>query len=100
MNKKELLSEIAKRAGVSQKDSQAVLNAFQKIALESLKKESEFVLLDLGKFKISKRAARKGVNPATKQPIDIPAKEKPALVASRKFKAFVEGSEGIDGFNY
>ncbi|OAL10337.1 DNA-binding protein [Candidatus Mycoplasma haematobovis] len=100
MNKKELISEIAKRSGVSQKDAQSVLNAFQRLTLENLKNDKEVVFLDLGKFKVVERAARKGVNPATKQPIDIPAKKKPSLVASRKFKAFVEGSEDIDNFSY
>lgn len=68
--------------------------------MEELKKDKEVNILDLGKFKVSERSARTGVNPRSKEKIQIPARIVPKLAPSRKFKEFVSGSVPIGEFDY
>ncbi|CBY93498.1 DNA-binding protein hu-alpha [Mycoplasma haemofelis str. Langford 1] len=100
LNKKDLLSKISKESNLSMKQVQDVLNSYQKTILEELMASKEVVVLDLGKFKVSQRSARTGINPLTKKPIEIPAKDVPKLVPSRKFKGLVEGEVKVDEFDF
>jgi DNA-binding protein HU-beta len=54
---------------------------------EELKTGGKVALLGFGSFSITEKSARKGVNPKTKQPINIPARK------TVKFKAGAELSE-------
>ena len=60
---------------------------------EALKKEESVAFLKFGTFKISKRAARKGRNPQTGKPIQIPASKLPVFKASAAFKELVNGKK-------
>lgn len=84
MNKSELISAMAAEAGLSKADSKKALDAFIASVTKALKNGDKVALVGFGTFSISERAARTGINPATKVQINIPAKK----VA--KFKA---GSE-------
>ena len=42
---------------------------------EELKNDGKVVLVGFGTFSVNERSARKGINPRTKEPIDIPAKK-------------------------
>lgn len=84
MNKSELISAMAAEAGLSKADSKKALDAFIASVTKALKNGDKVALVGFGTFSISERAARTGINPATKAQIKIPAKK----VA--KFKA---GSE-------
>lgn len=88
MNKTELISAMAAEAGLSKADSKKALDAFIASVTKALKGGDKVALVGFGTFSVAERAARIGINPATKAQIKIPAKK----VA--KFKA---GSElGID----
>lgn len=92
MNKTELIDAIAQDAGISKAAAKLALESFMNNVVETLKKKDGKVsLIGFGTFSVSERAARKGLNPATKQPIDIPAK----LVA--KFKPGAEFAEAVAG---
>ena len=54
-----------------------------------LKEGGKVALLGFGSFSVAEKSARKGVNPKTKQPIEIPARK------SVKFKAGAELTEII-----
>ena len=51
-----------------------------------LKKEGKVTLVGFGTFKKSKRAARDGINPLTKEPLHIPAKNVVSFKAGSKLK--------------
>ena len=68
MNKTELVNAVAKQANLTQDQAKAAVNA-------AIKAEDKVTLLGFGTFSISERAERKGINPATKQEITIPAKK-------------------------
>ncbi|RAO95095.1 HU family DNA-binding protein [Mycoplasma wenyonii] len=91
MKKKDLLEAIANKVGCTHKTAQSVLREFQYFSIQELKKEGSVSLLGVGTLKISKRSARTGINPATKMKIQIPAKEVPRLVPSKKLKDIVSG---------
>ena len=93
MKKADFIKAIAKKAGTSQKEADAVLAAALATIREALKKDDSVAFLKFGTFKISKRAARKGRNPQTGKPIQIPAAKLPVFKASAAFKELVNGKK-------
>lgn len=75
MIKKDLIQAVVAESGMSLKDVEKVLNAITGCIGESLKKGESVMLVGFGTFAVKERAARNGINPATKQQITIPAKK-------------------------
>ena len=75
MNKTELVSSIATKAGLSKADSKKALDATIEAIAEALKAGDKISLVGFGTFAVAERPARQGINPATKAPISIPAKK-------------------------
>lgn len=90
MNKTELIDKIAEAAGLTKADAKKALDATTDAIKGALKEGDKVQLVGFGTFSVSKRSAREGINPATKQKISIAAKK----VA--KFKA---GAEFADALN-
>lgn len=86
MNKQELIKTVAKRATITNVESEAVLKAFIDCVRETLKKGEKIQLVGFGSFATVKRAARKGVNPKTKRPIQIPAKKVAKFTPGKELK--------------
>jgi DNA-binding protein HU-beta len=84
MNKSELINAIAEKSGLSKVDSKKALDATLETIAEEVKAGGKVVLVGFGTFSVSERSSRKGINPRTKEAIEIPAKK------AAKFKA---GSE-------
>ena len=75
MNKTELVSAVAKQAGLTNAQSKAAVDAVLDAIAGALKNEDKVALLGFGTFSVDERPAREGINPATKQKIQIPAKK-------------------------
>jgi DNA-binding protein HU-beta len=75
MNKAELISAIAENSGLSKVDSKKALDAFLGSVASTLKAGDKIALVGFGTFSVVNKAARTGINPATKQPIKIAAKK-------------------------
>ena len=90
MNKDELLKEVAKKAGVSQKAAGDVVNAILETVEKTVSKGKKVTLIGFGTFEARKRGARTGRNPQTGAEIKIPAKTVPAFTAGKKFKEMVK----------
>ena len=90
MNKTELIDKIAAGAGSSKADSKKALDATVNALKEALIAGDKIQLVGFGTFSVNERPAREGINPATKEKIQIAAKK----VA--KFKA---GAELADALN-
>lgn len=90
MNKTELIDKIAAGAGISKADSKKALDATVNALKETLIAGDKIQLVGFGTFSVNERPAREGINPATKEKIQIAAKK----VA--KFKA---GAELADALN-
>ncbi|MDR3142386.1 MAG: HU family DNA-binding protein [Tannerellaceae bacterium] len=89
MNKTEFIGAVAEKSGLSKVDAKKAIEAFVEIVSSELKKGGKIALLGFGSFSVAEKSARKGVNPKTKEPIDIPARK------AVKFKAGAELSDII-----
>ena len=90
MNKSELIDAIAKDANITKVAAKAALESFISNVTATLKqRDGKVSLVGFGTFSVAERAARQGINPATKEPIKIAAKK----VA--KFKAGAELSDAV-----
>ncbi len=74
MTKSQLLSTLAEKSGMSKKDVAGLMDVLSNLAYVEVKKNGMFVLPGFGKMVKVKRAARQGINPATGEKIQIPAK--------------------------
>ena len=84
--KKDLVAAIADKAGLSKKASEAALNAAVEAITAALAKGETVQLTGFGTFGVKKRAARKGLNPKTKEAITIPASKVPGFKAGKALK--------------
>ena len=75
MNKADLISAIAADAGLSKVDAKKALEALVANVSKALAAGDKVGLVGFGTFSVAARAARQGINPATKQPITIAAKK-------------------------
>ena len=73
MNKTEFITSVAEKSGLSKTDAKKAVDAFIETVSDEMKTGGKVSLLGFGSFSISERGERKGVNPATKQTITIPA---------------------------
>ena len=76
VGRSELTKRIAQQADISQKQAQAALEATLKTIRESLQGGNEVRMVGFGSFTVRQSAARKGVNPRDRKPIEVPAKER------------------------
>jgi len=74
MNKNDLINEIATSAGVTKKEAETALESMLENITKALNNGESITLVGFGSFSVTKRAAREGVNPQTKERINIPAK--------------------------
>ena len=62
---------------------------FSGMIQSALKSGFKMVLPGLGKIQVRRTKARKGINPATREPINIPARRKVAFTANKALKEAV-----------
>ena len=76
VGRQELTRRIASEAKLTQKQASQVLETTLDTIREALQNGNEVRLVGFGSFKVRTSAARKGVNPRDRQPIQVPAKER------------------------
>lgn len=86
MNKNELIAAVAEKTGLSKKDSAAAVSAALAAVTAALAAGEKVQLVGFGSFETKKRAARMGLNPSTKQPVNIPATKVPTFKAGQALK--------------
>ncbi len=89
MKKQDFIKAVAAEAGLSQDAVSRVLASMIDVITEELKVGREVNITGFGAFKVSKRAARNGVNPRTKESIKIPAMNSPVFRAGKTLKEAV-----------
>lgn len=75
MNKTEFINAVAANAGLSKADGKKAVEAMLKTISDEMKNGGKISILGFGSFSIVEKAERKGVNPKTKQAIQIPARK-------------------------
>jgi DNA-binding protein HU-beta len=86
VNKTDLIQEIADKANSSKSDAQKFFDAFTTVVESELKKGNQVQITGFGKFYVQRRDARQGINPQTKQRINIPASKVPKFTAGNALK--------------
>mgnify|MGYP000168597405 FL=1 len=75
MNKTELINAISASAELSKSDAKKALDATIEAITNALKEGDKVALLGFGTFAVTERPARTGINPTTKEKIEIAAKK-------------------------
>ena len=89
MNKAELVSVVAEKAGISKKNTERAVNAVIEAIGDALVGGDKVQLAGFGVFEVKERAARVGRNPKTKESINIPASKVPSFKAGKVLKESV-----------
>ena len=89
MTRKELISKINVQ-GISEKKLTEIIKAYEDGIVEALKGGEAVRLSGFGTWEISERAERKGINPATKETITIPASRIPKFHPGKSFKEAIK----------
>ena len=75
MNKTEFIDAVSAKAGLSKADGKKAVDAMVETILSEMEKGEKVSILGFGSFSVVEKAARKGVNPRTKETIEIPARK-------------------------
>jgi DNA-binding protein HU-beta len=91
MNKSELIEQLAARLSITSSESERMLNGFVNLVYEVLRNGGEVNISGFGKFLVSHRHPRIGVNPRQpSQKITIPELNTPKFRAGEAFKDAVK----------
>ena len=90
MNKTELVAAVAAKAELSKKDAEAAVNAVFDSVKDAHAQGDKVSLIGFGTFSVKTRAARTGLNPRTKETIEIPESKVPAFKAGSALKDAVK----------
>ncbi len=89
MKKLDLVREIAKNASMTQAQATEALDATISIIKETLSKQEDVRLVGFGTFKVNTRKARVGVNPVTKEKINIAETNVAKFVPGKELREMV-----------
>ena len=89
MNKGELIKAMAEKAGFTNKDAAIAYDAFIDTVTEALKAGEKVNLVGFGSFEVKEVAAKTGINPQTKAPVEIPACKKPVMKFGKAYKELI-----------
>ena len=89
MTKSDLIAAVATKLGSSKKDGEKVVGAVLESITEALANGEAVQLVGFGTFEVKERASRKGINPRTKEEIEIGASRLPSFKAGKALKEAV-----------
>ena len=91
MNRTELAQQVASRAGIDSNQAKKAVDAVVDSITEELSRGGEVAISGFGKFSVSDRAARQGVNPATGEKIQIKASKAAKFSPASGLKSSLNG---------
>jgi len=86
VTKADFIDRVASRSGLSKRDATKAVDAFLDSVTEALRDGESVSFTGFGKFSAQQRAARQGVNPRTKERVQIPAATVPKFSAGSSLK--------------
>jgi len=92
MTQSQVAAHLAEKVGITKKQGKAALEELTALVVKQLKKEGALRLAGLGIFRKRKTKARVGRNPATGEPINIPARTRLRFTAAKALKDAVLGA--------
>lgn len=89
MTKAELVDEVARVAELAKKDAQVIVETVFQSIVDALKNGDGIELRGFGSFRFRYRGQRRGRNPKTGTPVDIPAKRTPYFKPGKALKEII-----------
>ena len=97
MTKSELIDAVAKRTQqISKKDAAVVIDTIFESMAQALRRGERIEIRGFGSFQIKTHPAHDGRNPATGQPMPIPARRRPFFKASKELRELVNEAPATD----
>lgn len=96
MTKAELVEEVARAAELTKKDSEVIVEEVFKNIIQALNRGEKIELRGFGSFRVRQRDARRGRNPKTGAPVDIPAKRVPYFKPGKELKELINAEIAVD----
>ena len=85
-----LVSAVSVTTDMSKKDVESVVDALVDEISQQIRTGNKVTITGFGTFRVSERAARVGINPQTKEKINIPAMKVPKFTAGKALKDAVK----------
>jgi len=98
MTKAELVEEVARAAELNKRDAEVIVETVFDSIIGALHKGEKVELRGFGSFRTRERGPRRGRNPKTGEPVDVPAKRVPYFKPGKELKEyFTESPAGAEG---
>lgn len=95
MTKADLVDDVANAAELTKKDAERLVELVFDSIIQSLNKGEKIELRGFGSFRVRGRGARRGRNPKTGEPVNIPAKRVPYFKAGKELKELINQASGV-----
>ncbi|HKG21067.1 MAG TPA: HU family DNA-binding protein [Blastocatellia bacterium] len=92
MTKAELVEEVARAAELNKRDAEVIVETVFDSIIGALHKGEKVELRGFGSFRTRERGPRRGRNPKTGEPVDVPAKRVPYFKPGKELKDFFTDS--------
>ena len=86
MKKIEFIAAVAEQAGLSKKDAEKAVKAYNEVVAAELAKGGKVQLVGFGTFEVSERPEREGRNPKSGETMMIAASKAPKFKAGKALK--------------
>lgn len=98
MTKAELVEEVARAAELNKRDAEVIVETVFGSIIGALHKGEKVELRGFGSFRTRERGPRRGRNPKTGEPVDVPAKRVPYFKPGKELKEyFTESPASAEG---
>ena len=97
MTKAELVEDVARAAELTKKDAERLVEIVFESISDTLNQGEKIELRGFGSFRVRERGARRGRNPKTGDPVDIPAKRVPYFKPGKELKELINEDENGAG---
>jgi DNA-binding protein HU-beta len=90
VNRAELVAAIAEKGQIGRAEAERAVAAFVDVVTGALQNGDKVAIVGFGSFELAERAAREGINPATREKITIPASRQPKFKPGKQLKEAVQ----------
>lgn len=88
MTKAELVEEVARASELNKRDAEVIVETVFDSIIGALHKGEKVELRGFGSFRTRERGPRRGRNPKTGEPVDVPAKRVPYFKPGKELKEY------------
>jgi len=97
MTKAELVEEVARAAELNKRDAEVIVETVFDSIIGALHKGEKVELRGFGSFRTRERGPRRGRNPKTGEPVDVPAKRVPYFKPGKELKEYFTDAPAAAG---